>query len=1062
MSINGLNNNSISYNSIDGLINLYATGIYENGNPIIVSNLVPYTGATQHVDLNNQNLINVNSLESSNIIYTGLLNSVSPTIFNYISTLTSNAQTQLNNIVSSLSNYQLLNAIVNAVGSGFDLSVSSNSNILTITKSTGASFSNDGGMLMFKQTYFPNDVSISTGGISGYQNTSGSFGGGLSFWYTPPSQSTLVRGMTLSQNGYVGIGILSPSYELHVVGYINTTQGLVLNGATTLSNTVLGYLSGVSSSIQTQLNNIVSSLSNYLTISSAASTYLTIANASSTYLTIANASSTYLTIANAASIYQTQINTINNTLSTNVALLNASNTFTGAINTFNNQSYFNQINCNTIASQTAGDLGLYGSGNTNIRFYVNGSNLFTINSSGLNNISPTVFGYLSGVSSSIQTQINTINTTISGLPTLAGSNVFTGANNFTNTAFYFAQINGNTIASNSGDLGLYGSGNTNIRFYVNGSNLFTINSSGLNNISPTVFGYLSGVSSNIQTQFNTINSTISGLPTLSANNTWTGNNKFPNLNIGNGTAQQNNLVKIENNSGKCGISLGSATTSLRYIGITNPSDGTDTGTNSMFSGIVFGGTNLGTASGNLIFYTADSATNTSEMRLVIERNGRFGFNVAIPSYTMDIVGDMRLSGNALFQSQITATQLNCNTITSTSSSNNLALYSLSPQMNFILNGASNHHTISFGAGSSSLFNCPSDFQLQLNSQNSYFASATSHTWYISATPIMNLTTSSGDMLSFSRLTNNPAINMGNNYFAYASSAGQWVTGSATGDMVLRTSTNIRFTVDSGSTEVLSCQSNNVVVTGNVKGTSAINLNLGSGSNAYGGCTSLNNTNTLFGTSLFSSGNWNQGNYFVLTNSSSTVANVAGLGLWGGSNCGIVALSPFVSWNPLSITGGSVSMYLNGTYSCGLTSSGWSPASDARVKKDIKLLKTSRSLERVLAVKPYTYKRIFKATEHGELDEKITEKPLVGFVAQQINESNPHCLDTWKDDEEERFSLCYNDYVIHLCGSVQELNKTIQEQDKVIKTLQADIATLHASLTQVINTLNSLNTNNISS
>jgi hypothetical protein len=162
------------------------------------------------------------------------------------------------------------------------------------------------------------------------------------------------------------------------------------------------------------------------------------------------------------------------------------------------------------------------------------------------------------------------------------------------------------------------------------------------------------------------------------------------------------------------------------------------------------------------------------------------------------------------------------------------------------------------------------------------------------------------------------------------------------------------------------------------------------------------------------------------------------------------------------------MYLNGSFSCGLTSSGWSPASDARVKRDIKPLKTSRSLERVLAAKPCTYKRIWKPTEHGNIDEKISEKNLIGFIAQEVESSNPHCLDTWDDEGNEMYSLSYNDYIIHLVGAVQEQNKTFQEQATQIATqatqiatqatkialLQTDILTLHSALTQIINQLNS--------
>ena len=1240
MSTNGLTNNSVNVNTIDGLTVLYASQIYENGNPIVVSNLVPYTNAVKLVDLNNQNLQNVNTLSTTNIIYTGLINSISPTILNYIANLSSDAQaqinsilttltnvprlnsqniftqdntfqgtnftiegtlyifrglvlacpittsatynldfysdtdpirfysqnvlyltinssgltfttgingispttfsylsgtssniqTQLNNIVSSLSNYipyvganstvdlnsqmilssavpivgpslinltyasanyptfsylnsnfltianaastyltqssaastyltqssaastyltqssaastyltqssaastyQTLNSPVNAVGSTFDTSVGGN-NVIVISRSTGSNFYNDGPMIQFRQTYFPSNAIIATGGISGYQYSSGNFGGGLSMFYCPPSQSTLVRGFSINRDGYVMIGSsTNPAYKLDVDGYINTNAGIVLSGGTTLTNTILGYISTLSSNAQTQITNNLNS-----------------------------------------------INTINTTL-TNVPRLNTSNIFTGAVNEFgatltngqviqltvcNNQngwiggSFTSTQNSSTPDRVVIGNLSGYGASigghSHNLNAWatlslIGGNSVgtiqsLTINSNGttftgsLNNISPTVFNYIANLSSDAQTQINTINSTISGLPTFGGTNVWTGSNNFTNTAFYFAQINGNTIASNAGDLGIYGSGATNIRFFTNSSQRMILNSSG--NL---------GVGTSSPTRLLDVN----------GSSKFNGQLDTTSINIGSSTAQENNLVKIDNGS-LCGISMGNYNnTSLKYIGVTDATNGLNvTNVNAGFSGIVFGAPADGSNSGTLQFYTHFYGNNSGE-RMRIDKNGLVGIGKNNPSYNLDVVGTLGVSSNATITGQVYCSQLNSNTMSSTAG-NNLSIYSSSTAMNFFVNGG-NHHTCSFGTGSSSLFNCPTSYQLQLNSQNSYFATATSHTWYVNNNPIINLVDNPSDLLSFSRLTANPSLNMGNNYLGYVSSTNSFLTGSAVGNMVLRSSTAIRFTVDSGSTELMSCQSNNVVITGNLKGTSAINLMLGSGSNSCGFATANNNSNTVYGTSGFSGGDWRNGNYHVFTNSSNMASNgtTAGLGVWGSaSQCGLLALSPQVAWLGMYIAGGSMNMYITNVLGAYLTTGGWVNVSDERCKRDIKPLKTNRSLERVLNVKTYTYKRICKPTEHGELDSKITEKNLVGFIAQEVQSSNPHCLDTWIDKDEkdeERFGINYNDYVVHLVGAVQE-------QNRVIKSLQADIATLHASLTQVINTLNSLTTNNISS
>ena len=89
-----------------------------------------------------------------------------------------------------------------------------------------------------------------------------------------------------------------------------------------------------------------------------------------------------------------------------------------------------------------------------------------------------MFGYLSGATSSIQTQISNANTAIS------------------NVAFKTSDIswavglpNKTTIAN------------------AYSTSVLTFSSS-LNNISPTVFGYLSGVSSGIQDQLNTASTAI--------------------------------------------------------------------------------------------------------------------------------------------------------------------------------------------------------------------------------------------------------------------------------------------------------------------------------------------------------------------------------------------------------------------------------------------------------------------------------------------------------------------------------------------------------------------------
>jgi hypothetical protein len=67
-STNGLQNNALVVNTIDGLTTLYATSIYDNGQVVDPGSFVPYTGAIFNVDLNNNQLNDVNSLQVNSSI----------------------------------------------------------------------------------------------------------------------------------------------------------------------------------------------------------------------------------------------------------------------------------------------------------------------------------------------------------------------------------------------------------------------------------------------------------------------------------------------------------------------------------------------------------------------------------------------------------------------------------------------------------------------------------------------------------------------------------------------------------------------------------------------------------------------------------------------------------------------------------------------------------------------------------------------------------------------------------------------------------------------------------
>ena len=185
------------------------------------------------------------------------------------------------------------------------------------------------------------------------------------------------------------------------------------------------------------------------------------------------------------------------------------------------------------------------------------------------------------------------------------------------------------------------------------------------------------------------------------------------------------------------------------------------------------------------------------------------------------------------------------------------------------------------------------------------------------------------------------------------------------------------------------------------------------------------------------GAWQGGTLF--TRNASQGGNDKGLllgwsdGLDGGL---IVTLQPSVVWKNMFVYTQVCYFYYQGSLSGYVTNTGFVSVSDEREKEDIKPLKTTRSLEHVLACKPMTYKR--KCSD-PLTTEDTKNKNHIGLIAQQACESNPHCISTWENEEkEERFGIQYNDYVVHLIGAVQEQQKQIKEQADMINTLSSHL------------------------
>lgn len=198
--------------------------------------------------------------------------------------------------------------------------------------------------------------------------------------------------------------------------------------------------------------------------------------------------------------------------------------------------------------------------------------------------------------------------------------------------------------------------------------------------------------------------------------------------------------------------------------------------------------------------------------------------------------------------------------------------------------------------------------------------------------------------------------------------------------------------------------------------------------------------------IFNPASWDTGGYFCVTPAGSLGGTGQALGLYhNGAYGGINCLTPGYAWNTFYIATGQTQINCFGAGTLYTNGGNWVFISDERTKKNIKKLKTNKSLERVLAAETFTYNRIYD----DMTPEDVANKPHVGLIAQKIQESNPHCVNEFDD----LLGVAYGDYTIHLIGAVQEQNKIIKNQAEVIQSLKSDLLTLHQSLTSVINILN---------
>ena len=363
---------------------------------------------------------NGNAIDSvSNIQFTlnKILYSIPLRTLSYINNVTSDIQTQINNISSN-------NGSGSSTSSSFsDIFVSGFINGLKI------------------KDYANGNTSFSSGNtdINGYSNTRMGYFTGPLYGY-----SNAVFGDQSLQNctGYSNTAIGHNSQNSNTNNNCNTSLGCESNIINGSNNIAIGF--------RTQCTNCSNSIAIGNNITCSTNNQILLGDWSSSVYIPGNLSANVLSTSGNLSC--------NGLLSANI------------ISTSGN------LSCNGLLSANV----LSTSGNLSCNGLITGNRLSTgilSFSDSLNNISPTTFGYLSGLTSNIQDQIYNTNSILS------------------------------TVETRTRDISwTYGTSNvTTIGNYCNTS--FLSFSQSLNNISTTTFGYLSGLTSNIQQQINNLNNT---------------------------------------------------------------------------------------------------------------------------------------------------------------------------------------------------------------------------------------------------------------------------------------------------------------------------------------------------------------------------------------------------------------------------------------------------------------------------------------------------------------------------------------------------------------------------
>jgi len=219
-----------------------------------------------------------------------------------------------------------------------------------------------------------------------------------------------------------------------------------------------------------------------------------------------------------------------------------------------------------------------------------------------------------------------------------------------------------------------------------------------------------------------------------------------------------------------------------------------------------------------------------------------------------------------------------------------------------------------------------------------------------------------------------------------------------------------------------------------------------------GCTYLQNAvgNTPIS---FGPGSWNTGGggYTLITRTLGNSTSALAFGTSPGRGV-IISLTAGIVWNEMILSAGTIYTSCFGTINNYTNGGGWVFVSDKRVKKDIKDIKTARSLQRIMALKPKTYKKIYPENSETPIPQEVRDADHIGLLAQDVMETNPHCVSGWVDDncvcdgdDGKRLGIAYGDINIHMVGAIQELKKQNDAQQKQIDDLQEMVKALMAKV-----------------